>query len=106
MVTEGTTASLEIYTRTRNDRGMPQALLIGGPLHGKTREVSGDRCTLIVREWREPGRMLGPGWSTPERMKRETAVYVRCEAEPRVYVSEGYLPTPDDVQLVTERLAG
>lgn len=81
---------------------MPEALLIGGPLHGQTREVSGDRCTLTVREWREPGRMLGPGWSTPERMKRETAVYVRCEAEPRVYIAVGYEPTADDEEMAKQ----
>lgn len=82
---------------------MPQSLLIGGPFHGESSEVGhADRISIETKP-AKLGRIafVGAVIETPA----ETMTYVRCEAEPRVFVAEGYLPTPEDVELAKARLA-
>lgn len=84
---------------------MPTVLLIGGPLHGQIRNLpEQDRIEVTLSERMTPIPTYGFRGHELQRVERETAVYVRCEAAEGVCVLEGYEPTPDDEGRVREWL--
>lgn len=88
---------------------MATALLIGGPLHGETREVDPPRYAVDLVVAVEPERRALTGYGgvgyTPQR--RHTHHYRRwvqgLPPEAVVYVADGYEPQPEDEQLVRDR---